>query len=63
MKKIATNEVFKKAEDGSMILISSEVIEYDEPTAEELIYAKELELMRIYEEIQAIKSQTPNEQA
>ena len=55
MKQIATNEVFKKAEDGSMILISSEIIEYDEPTAEEMIREKEQELLRIYEEIQRLK--------
>ena len=55
MKQINTNEVWKKAEDGSMILISSEEVEVDEPTTEELVYAKELELLRIYEEIQTIK--------
>lgn len=55
MKQIVTNEVFQKAEDGSMILISSEEMEVDIPTDEELIHAKELELLRIYEEIQALK--------
>ena len=61
MKKIVTNEVFKKAEDGSMILIFSEEVEIDELTDEELIYAKEQELLSIYEEIQAIKTNGSNE--
>ena len=56
MKKIHINEVFQKAEDGSMILISSEEVEVDVPTDEELIQKKELELLRMYEEIQALKN-------
>ena len=55
MKQIVKNEVYQKAEDGSMILISSEEIEVDIPTNEETIRAKEQELLRIYEEIQRLK--------
>ena len=49
------NEVWEKAVNGTMRLVSSEIVEVEVPTQEELIAQKEAELVKMYEEIQAMK--------
>lgn len=52
---IYTNEIWEKQEDGSMKLVESIVTEVNEPTPEQIIAEKEAELLRMYQEIQALK--------
>ena len=54
-KQIHTNEVFKKNENGEMVLVHTETVEVEVLAPEEIIAEKEAELMRIYAEIQALK--------
>lgn len=55
-KQIITQEYYVMTETGP-ILDHVEEIEVDEPTPEEIIAQKEAELMKIYQEIQALKTQ------
>ena len=51
-----TNETFKMNESGEMILVHSEIVEVELPTPEQIIAEKEAELLKIYAEIQALKT-------
>ena len=51
------NEIYRKKEDGSLELISSVEVEETLPTQEELIAEKEAELLKMYQELEALKSQ------
>ena len=48
-------KTWKKLEDGTMELVSTEQITVDEPTNEEVIANKEAELLSMYTELQALK--------
>ena len=52
-----TNEVFEKQENGEMILVHSETVEVEVPTQEQIIADKEAELLKMYQELQALKTQ------
>ena len=45
--------VYGKAEDGSTIIVESTTVEI--PSSEEIIAAKEAELLKMYNELQALK--------
>lgn len=51
---IMENKIFKRNENGTVELI--EIIDIPESSPEQLIAEKEAELLRIYEEIQALKT-------
>ncbi len=55
MENTITKEVYRKLEDGTMELVSTEQITVDEPTNEEVIANKEAELLSMYTELQALK--------
>lgn len=50
------NETFEKNENGEMILVHSEIVDVEIPTQEEIIAEKEAELLKMYAEIQALKT-------
>jgi len=50
------NETFEKNENGEMILVHSEIVQVEVPTQEQIIAEKEAELLKIYAEIQALKT-------
>ena len=52
-----TNETFEKNENGEMILVHSEIVEVELPTQEQIIAEKEAELLKMYQEIQELKTQ------
>ena len=49
-------ETYKKLEDGTMELVSVENIEIETPSPEQLIAEKEAQLLKIYDELQALKN-------
>ena len=51
-----TKETYKKQEDGTFLVVLSEEVWVDEPTQEELIAEKEAELLKMYAELNALKS-------
>jgi len=51
-----TKDTWKKLEDGTMELVSSETFEVEGPSHEELIAQKEEQLLKIYEELQSLKT-------
>lgn len=51
------NETFKMNENGEMILVHAETVEVELPTPEQIIAEKEAELLKIYAELQALKTQ------
>ena len=51
-----TKETWKKLEDGTMQLVSSETFEVEGPSPEELIAEKEEQLLQIYTELQSLKT-------
>lgn len=50
------NETFEKNENGEMILVHTEIVEVEVPTQEEIIAEKEAELLKMYAELQALKT-------
>jgi hypothetical protein len=54
-KQIITNQYYIMTESGP-ILDRTEEVEIDEPTQEELIAQKEAELLKMYQELQALKT-------
>ena len=52
-----TNETFEKNENGEMILVHSEIVEVELPTQEQIIAEKEADLLKMYQELQALKTQ------
>lgn len=54
---IVTNETFEMNENGEMVLVHTETVEVELPTPEQIIAEKEAELLKIYAEIQALKTQ------
>jgi hypothetical protein len=56
MKRIDTNEIYERQEDGTTILISVEEIEVDIKTPEEEIAEREAELLIMFNELQALKN-------
>ena len=56
MIRIDTNETWIKKQNGTMLLVSTEQVEIDVKTPEEELYEKEQELIRIYNEVQALKN-------
>ena len=56
MKRIDRNETWAKQEDGTTILVSVEEVEVDILTPEEEIAQKEVELLKMYKEIQDLKN-------
>lgn len=55
MENTITKEVYRKLEDGTMELVSTEQIVIDEPTKEEVIAEKEAKLISMYAELQELK--------
>ena len=51
------NETWVKKEDGTMELVSSEEVQVEVQTVEEIIADKEAQLIKIYEEIQSLKAE------
>lgn len=51
------HQIYKLQEDGSVSLIETIEIQVEEPTQEELIAQKEAELLKMYQELQALKTQ------
>lgn len=51
------NETFEMNENGEMVLVHTETVEVELPTPEQIIAEKEAELLKIYAEIQALKTQ------
>ena len=49
-------QVYKKNEDGSMSIVEETQIEVNIPSTEEQIAQKEAKLLKMYEEIQALKN-------
>jgi hypothetical protein len=56
MIRIDTNETWIKQQNGTMLLVATEQVEVDIKTPEEELYEKEQELIRIYNEVQALKN-------
>jgi hypothetical protein len=56
MIRIDTNETWIKQQNGTMLLVATEQVEIDIKTPEEELYEKEQELIRIYNEVQALKN-------
>jgi ligand-binding SRPBCC domain-containing protein len=54
--QIITKEIYKVDENGQTVLIETIEIEVNEPTQEEIIAEKQAELLKIYAEIQALKT-------
>ena len=48
-------QVYKVEEDGTSVLISTETIEIETPSQEELIADKEAQLLAMYNELQKLK--------
>lgn len=58
--QIVNTQIYKVNENGETILIETGSIEIEipvEPTPEEIIAEKEAELLKIYAELQALKTQ------
>lgn len=51
------NETFEKNENGEMVLVHTETIEVKVPTQEEIIAEKQAELLKMYAELNALKTQ------
>jgi preprotein translocase subunit SecA len=54
--QIITKEIYKVDENGQTVLVETIEIEVNEPTQEEIIAEKQAELLKIYAEIQALKT-------
>lgn len=57
MIRIDRNEVYEKGPDGNMVLVSFEEVEVNIPSPEELLQEKQDELLKVYQELQAIQAQ------
>jgi hypothetical protein len=51
------NETFEKNENGEMVLVHTEIVEVKVPTPEEIIAEKQAELLKMYAELNALKTQ------
>lgn len=51
-------EVYELQEDGSYVLVSTDIIEVELPTEEEVIAEKEAKLLEMYAELEALKAQS-----
>jgi hypothetical protein len=51
-----TNETFEKQEDGTMILVKTEIVEIEEKTIEEQLAEKEAQMLEIYHQITELKA-------
>lgn len=53
---IILKEIYETNENGQTILVDTIEIEIEAPTQEELIAEKEAELLKMYQELQALKT-------
>lgn len=51
-----TKQIYSKTNDGSLELIETQIIEVEELTQEEIIAEKEAQLLKMYQEIEALKN-------
>lgn len=49
-------EIYQKREDGTLELIKTQEVEINLPTEEEIIAEKEAQLLKMYQEIEALKN-------
>lgn len=56
MENTITKEVYRKLEDGSMELVSTEEITVEGPSVEEQIAQKEADLLQMYADLEALKA-------
>lgn len=57
-KETITTTIFEKQEDGTTIVVDTITEEVEVPSTEELIAEKEAKLLKMYEELEALKSQS-----
>ena len=55
--QIITKEIYKVNENGQTVLVETFEIKVYIPTEKELIAEKEAELLKMYQELQALKTQ------
>lgn len=53
---MTTNEIYERQADGSVLLVRTEESTIEFTSVEDQIKSKEEELLKIYEELQALKS-------
>jgi hypothetical protein len=56
MENTITKEVYRKLEDGSMELVSTEQVTVEGPSVEEQIAQKEADLLQMYADLEALKA-------
>lgn len=49
------NEIYERQEDGSTILVKSEVVVVPQEVIDQQVKEKEAELLKMYQELQALK--------
>lgn len=52
------HETYERQEDGTTILIKSEVVIIPQEVIDQQVIDKEAELLKVYEELQALKNKT-----
>ena len=51
------NEIYERQPDGSNVLVHSEVVVIPQEVIDQQVIDKEAELLKIYQELQALKTQ------